>query len=87
MWTRMDLSNIFLSLKTKFKMAIRMQIKAIYEKNVLKPLEKLNLKEKTEVRISIRKSFYKLLNELGEIEATEDIDRVLEKMRVKKYYG
>ncbi len=64
-----------------------MQIKAIYEKNVLKPLKKLDLKEKTEVRISIRKSFYKLLNELGEIEAKEDIDRVLENMRVKKYYG
>ena len=68
-------------------MAIRMQIKAIYENNVLKPFKKLNLKEKTEVRISIRKSFYKLLNELGEMEAKEDIDRVLEKMRVKKYYG
>jgi len=64
-----------------------MQIKAIYEKNVLKPLKKLNLKEKTEVRISVRKSFYKLLNELGEIEAKEDIERVLENMRVKKYYG
>lgn len=68
-------------------MAIRMQIKAIYENNVLKPFKKLNLKEKTEVRISIRKSFYKLLNELGEMEAKEDIDRVLEEMRVKKYYG
>lgn len=68
-------------------MAIRMQIKAIYENNVLKPFKKLNLKDKTEVRISIRKSFYKLLNELGEMEAKEDIDRVLEEMRVKKYYG
>jgi len=64
-----------------------MQIKAIYEKNVLKPLEKLDLKEKTEVRISIRKSFYKLLDELGEIEPNKDIDKVFENLRVKKYYG
>jgi len=64
-----------------------MQIKAIYEKDVLKPLEKLKLKEKTKVRITIRKSFYRLLDELGEIEAKENIDTVLEGMRVKKYYG
>lgn len=64
-----------------------MQIKAIYEKNVLKPLEKLDLKEKTEVRISIKKSFYKLLDELGEIEANKDIDNVFETLREKKYYG
>ncbi len=64
-----------------------MQIKAIFEKNVLKPLKKLDLKEKTHVRVTIRKSFYKLLDELGEIEAKEDIDGVLESMRVKKYYG
>ena len=64
-----------------------MQIKAIYEKNVFKPLEKLDLKEKTQVRIYIRKSFYKLLDELGEIEANTDIDQVFETMRVKKYYG
>ncbi len=68
-------------------MAMRMQIKAIYEKKVLKPLQKLDLKEKTEVRITIRKSFYKLLDELGEIEAKEDINKTLESMRVKKYYG
>ncbi len=64
-----------------------MQIKAIFEKNVLKPLKKLDLKEKTHVKVTIRKSFYKLLDELGEIEAKEDIDGVLESMRVKKYYG
>ncbi len=64
-----------------------MQIKAIYEKDVLKPLRKLDLKEKTEVRITIRESFYKLLDELGEIEAKEDIDSVLSGMRKKKYYG
>lgn len=64
-----------------------MQIKAIYEQNILKPLKKLDLKDKTQVRITIRKSFYKLLRELGEIEAKEDIDKVLENMRVKKYHG
>jgi predicted DNA-binding antitoxin AbrB/MazE fold protein len=64
-----------------------MHIRAIYEKNVLKPLKKLDLKEKTYVRVTIRKSFYKLLDELGEIEAKEDIDGILESMRVKKYYG
>lgn len=64
-----------------------MQIRAIYEKNVLRPLKKLDLKEKTYVRVTIKKSFYKLLDELGEIEAKEDIDGILESMRVKKYYG
>ncbi|CAG0971948.1 hypothetical protein METP3_01542 [Methanosarcinales archaeon] len=63
-----------------------MQIRAIYEKNVLKPLKKLDLKDKTYVRVKITKSFYKLLDELGEIEAKEDIDGILESMRVKKYY-
>jgi len=64
-----------------------MQIKAIFEKDVLKPIRKLDLKERTEVRITIRESFYKLLDELGEIEAKEDIDSVLQGMRGKKYYG
>jgi predicted DNA-binding antitoxin AbrB/MazE fold protein len=64
-----------------------MQIKAIYEKNVLKPIRKLDLKERTEVRITIKESFYQLLDELGEIEAKEDIDSVFHGMREKKYYG
>ena len=38
------------------------------------------------MRVKITKSFYKLLDELGEIEAKEDIDGILESMRVKKYY-
>jgi len=54
---------------------------------VLKPLKKLDLKEKTRVRITIRDSFYKLLQELGEIEARESIDNVIENIRTKKYYG
>lgn len=64
-----------------------MQITALYEKNVLKPLTKLDLKEKTKVRITIRESFYKLIQELGEIEAREDIEKVMENNRTKKYYG
>jgi predicted DNA-binding antitoxin AbrB/MazE fold protein len=64
-----------------------MQITALYEKDVLKPLKKLDLKEKTKVRITIRDSFYKLLQELGEIEARESIDNVIENIRTKKYYG
>jgi predicted DNA-binding antitoxin AbrB/MazE fold protein len=64
-----------------------MQITALYEKNVLKPMKKLDLKEKTRVRITIRDSFSKLLQELGEIEAKESIDNVMENIRTKKYYG
>jgi len=71
----------------KVRLVKHMHIKAIYENEVLKPLEKLDLKEKTEVWITIRKSFSELLDELGDIEAKEDIDKVLESMRVKNYYG
>ncbi|OFV67267.1 MAG: protein belonging to Uncharacterized protein family UPF0165 [Candidatus Syntrophoarchaeum caldarius] len=63
-----------------------MIIKAVYEDNVLKPLEKLDLPEKTEVRITIKGSFSKLLDELGELEAKVDIDKVLEDMRIRNYY-
>jgi len=63
-----------------------MQIKAVYNKNVLRPLKKLKLKENSEVRITIKNSFYELLEEVGEIEAKEDVEKSLENMRVKKYY-
>ena len=66
---------------------MHMQITALYEKDVLKPLKKLDLKEKTKVRITMRESFSKLLEEIGEIEAKENIDSVLENIRTKKYYG
>ncbi len=59
----------------------------IYEDGVLKPLEKLDLPEKAEVRVTIRGSFSKLLDEVGEIEAKEAIDKVLENVRVRNYYG
>ena len=64
-----------------------MQIKAVYRDEVLKPLQKLNLPEKTKVRITIKGSFSELLDELGEMEAKEDINKVLEGMRTRNYYG
>ncbi len=64
-----------------------MQIKAIYENNVLKPLEELNLPENSEVRIEIKKNFSRLLDEVGVVEAQEDVDAVLKKMRERTYYG
>ncbi len=64
-----------------------MRTKAIYKDGVLKPLGKLDLPEKAEVRITIRGNFNKLLDEVGEIEAKEDMDKVLGNMRVRNYYG
>ena len=64
-----------------------MKTKAIYEDGVLKPIEKLDLPERIKVRIVIKGSFSKLLDEVGEIEAKEDIDKVLENMRERNYYG
>jgi len=46
--------------------------KAIYEDGVLKLLDKLDLPEKTKVRVTVRGSFSKLVEELGENEAKED---------------
>ena len=39
------------------------------------------------MRITISGNFSKLLDEVGEIEAKEDIDQVLENMRARNYYG
>lgn len=64
-----------------------MKTKAIYEDGVLKPLGIIDLPEKTNVRITVRGSFSKLIEELGELEAKEDIDEVLEDMRIRNYYG
>ena len=63
-----------------------MKIKAIYENNVLKPLGDLNLPNKTRVCITIHESFCDLLDELGEPEAREDIDAVLNETRTKRYH-
>jgi len=63
-----------------------MRTKAIYEDGVLKPLGKLDLPEKAEVRVTIRGSFSKLVEEVGEIEAKGDTDKILENMKTRKYY-
>ena len=63
-----------------------MKIKAIYENNVLKPLEDLNLPNKALVSITIHESFSDLLDKLGEPEAGEDIDAILKEMRTRRYY-
>jgi predicted DNA-binding antitoxin AbrB/MazE fold protein len=63
-----------------------MQIKAVYEDKVFKPLKDLNLPDKAEVRLTIRRRFSDLLDELGEPEAKEDIDSVLRSMRERSYY-
>jgi len=47
---------------------------------------KMDLPERTEVRVIIRGSFGKLIEELGEIEAKEDIDEVLGRMSNRNYY-
>ena len=47
---------------------------------------KMDLPERTEVRVIIRGSFSKLIEELGGIEAKEDIDEVLGRMRNWNYY-
>jgi predicted DNA-binding antitoxin AbrB/MazE fold protein len=64
-----------------------MAIKAVYEEGVLKPMKKLDLPERTEVKITIKGSFSKLLDEVGEIEAKENIDTVFKNMRTRDYYG
>jgi len=63
-----------------------MKIKAIYEDNVLKPLNALSLPEKSEVRLTITRRFSDLLDEWGEPEAKEDIDLILGSMRQRSYY-
>ena len=40
-----------------------------------------------EESVTIKRSFSKLIEELGEIEAKEDIDEVLGRMRNRNYYG
>ena len=63
-----------------------MKIKAIYENNVLKPIEELDLPNKARVSITIQESFSDLLDELGEPEAREDVDAVLKETRSRRYY-
>ena len=56
-------------------------IRARYENGVLKPMEKLDLKEGEEVRIVVLpKEFSKLIEEI-EIEAKEDVNKILREGR------
>jgi predicted DNA-binding antitoxin AbrB/MazE fold protein len=64
-----------------------MQIKAVYENKVFKPLDDPSLPDKAEVRLTIKRCFSDLLDELGEMEAKEDIDSALLGMRKRDYYG
>jgi|LGVF01.2.fsa_nt_gb predicted DNA-binding antitoxin AbrB/MazE fold protein len=63
-----------------------MKTKAIYVAGVLNPFEKFDFSELTEVRITLKCSFTKLLDDIGEIEAKEDINKVFKKTRTKNYY-
>jgi len=64
-------------------------IRARYENGVLKPMEKLDLKEGEEVRIVVLpKEFSELIEEI-EIEAKEDVNKVLRESRERwvKWYS
>jgi len=64
-------------------------IRARYENGVLKPMEKLDLKEGEEVRIVVLpKEFSELIEEI-EIEAKEDVNKVLREGRERwvKWYS
>ena len=61
-------------------MSMGTKVTAIYNEGVLKLMEKVDLPEKAKVRITISVNFSKLLDEVGEIEAKEDIDKVLGNM-------
>ena len=63
-----------------------MKIKAIYENNVLRPLCDLDIPNKALVSITVHESFSDLLQDLGEPEAREDIDVVLQDIRKRRYY-
>ena len=63
-----------------------MKIKAIYENNVLRPLCDLDIPNKALVSITVHESFSDLIQDLGEPEASEDIDAVLKDIRKRRYY-
>ena len=68
-------------------MSMGTKVIAIYNEGVLKPMKKLDLPEKAKVKITISENFSKLLDEVGEMEAKEDIGKVLGNMRTRDYYG
>jgi predicted DNA-binding antitoxin AbrB/MazE fold protein len=57
-------------------------VEAVYEKGVLKPLEEVKLREGERVRIIIlaEGGFYDLFERI-ELEAREDVDRVVDEVR------
>jgi len=55
-----------------------MIIKAVYENNVLKPLEKLDLKEGEVVEIEVKKNPVKSLEGMIKISKREWIDEIIE---------
>ncbi|MEB3817081.1 MAG: antitoxin family protein [Desulfurococcales archaeon] len=64
-------------------------VRVRYEGGVLKPLEKLDLREGEELTIIIKaKSFYEVVKEL-QVEAKEDVDKIIWEVRGrgKKLYG
>jgi len=52
----------------------------------LKPLTKLDLPEETKVHTTVRESFSEIFDELGEMEARKDINKVLADMKTRDYY-
>ncbi len=75
-----------ISLGDELSMGAKSKVMAIYNKGVLNPMEKLDLPEKAQVRLTISRTFSKLLDDIGEIEAKEDTDKILEDMRTRAYY-
>ena len=57
-------------------------VEAVYERGVFRPLEKVRLKEGEKVKIVILtgEDFYDLVEKL-ELEAKEDIDKVMDEVR------
>ena len=74
------------SLGDELSMGAKSKVMAIYNEGVLKPMEKLDLPEKAQVRLTISRTFSKLLDDIGEIEAKDDTDEILEDMRARAYY-
>jgi len=76
----------FLSLTGNIIPVTLIRWKRLYWDTVLKPLTKLDLPEETKVHITLKGSFSELLDELGEMEAKNDINKVLADMRTRDYY-
>ena len=64
------------------RMLMSKVIEAVYERGVFRPLEEVGLKEgeKVKIIILVGEEFYDLVERL-EVEAKEDIDRVMDEVR------